>query len=221
MIILYGPTFAPYTEKVRRALMLKKLEYQLREPESAEDYKRWSPVTGLLPVLEIDGERTYDSTAILLELDRRHPEPPLLSSDPTVAGQQRQLEDWADESLAWYFGRWLAMRPPEGAPPEKPHRGIARIAPLRRAAAFLRAGGTWERPEADLLRGIGRRLDDLVNFLGGRPFFYADQISMADLGVYGMLHTLMRDAIPASSKIVMDRPVLLEFMHRVENATGG
>ena len=87
MITLYGPSRAPFTEKVRRALHLKKLDFQLREPESPEDYQRWSPRTGLLPVLEIDGERIPDSTEILFELDRRYPDPPLLSRDGKLADQ--------------------------------------------------------------------------------------------------------------------------------------
>ncbi len=220
MIILYGPAVAPYTEKVRRALLFKKLDFQLREPESPEDFKRWSPETGKLPVLEIDGKRTADSTAILLELDRLHPDPPLVSPEPMVASQQRQLEDWADESLAWYFSRWLRMRD-EGAngAQASPRRGLARVPSLRRVLAFVAAGGTFERPETNLLRSIGARLDDLLNFLGTRPFFYAEQMSMADLAVYGMLYTLRHDAIPGAARLISDRPLLLEFMHRVEMAT--
>ena len=55
-IVLYGPAQTPFTEKVRRGLELKQLAYELREPSGPEDYKRWSPKTGLLPVLSIDGE---------------------------------------------------------------------------------------------------------------------------------------------------------------------
>ena len=36
----------------------------------------------------------------------------------------------------------------------------------RRLGAWLRAGGTWERPETALLRQVADRMDDLVNFLG-------------------------------------------------------
>jgi glutathione S-transferase len=102
MITLYGPAQAPFTEKVRRALIYKGVEFELREPQTPADYKRWSPETGMLPVLDIRGEHVSDSTDILLRLDELYPEPPLLSADPTVAQQQRQLEDWADASFLWY-----------------------------------------------------------------------------------------------------------------------
>jgi glutathione S-transferase len=44
---------------------------------------------------------------------------------------------------------------------------------------------------------------------------------MADLAVYSMLRTLRRDQIPGSARLLSDRPALLEFMHRVEEETGG
>ena len=56
-ITLYGPAEAPFTVKVERALQLKGVEYLLVAPESPEDYRRWNPETGLLPVLDRDGER--------------------------------------------------------------------------------------------------------------------------------------------------------------------
>ena len=73
-ITLYGPTRIPFTEKVRRALLYKGLEFDLLEPSGPEDYRRWNPKTGLLPVLEIDGELYPDSTDILFKLDELFPE---------------------------------------------------------------------------------------------------------------------------------------------------
>jgi glutathione S-transferase len=213
--VLYGPPRAPYTEKCRRGLILKGLAFELREPSGPEDYKLWSPDTGLLPVMRVDDELVSDSTNILLRIDALEPDPPLLSTDPVVAAQQRRLEDWADESFLWYFQQWLRVAPSE-QPAQRPRSSL-----VRRLGAWLRAGGTWERPQTAILRGIDDRLGDLVNLLGSRDFFYADRPSMADLSVYGMLHTLRNDAIPGSSPLLGRRPALLEFMRRVEGATGG
>jgi glutathione S-transferase len=85
----------------------------------------------------------------------------------------------------------------------------------------MSAGGTWERPETAILRGIDDRLGDLVNLLGTRRFFYADRVSMADLAVYGMLHTVRSDAIPGSTRLLDMRPTLRELMRSVEEETGG
>jgi glutathione S-transferase len=222
-ITLYGPSRIPFTEKVRRALLYKGLEFELMEPSSPEDYRRWNPKSGLLPVLEIDGEIYPDSTDIILKLDELFPDPPLLSSDARIGGQQKRLEDWADENLLWYFNKWLRSKEAAEsatATASRTGRLIQRHAWMRRFLAWLRAGGTWERPETAILRGIGDRLDDLIGFLGARPFFYANCVSMADLGVYAMLYSMYLETIPGSRKLVMDRTPLLEFMRRVEAATG-
>jgi glutathione S-transferase len=223
-IVLYGPAAAPFTEKVRRALLLKGLPHDLREPSDPADYRRWNPETGLLPVVDIDGTRVIDSTAILYHLDARFPEPPLLAREPRTAEQQRQLEDWADESFLWYFLKWQRMQGEEEAARGEPRvngssGGVVRR--LRSVGAWLRAGGTWERPHTALLRQIGDRLDDLLRFLGARAFFYAEELSMADLAVYGMLFTLRRDAIPGAERLLAERPALIAYMGRVESRTGG
>ncbi len=208
---------------MRRALLLKGIDFQLREPNGPEDYRRWSPDTGLLPVLEIDGQRTADSTDILFRLDALYPDPPLLAADPKIADMQRQLEDWADESFLWYFVAFSRGREnanaSEGASGGRRKTRLPRF--LRSALAWLRSGGTWERPETALMRGLGDRLDDLVNFLGGRSFFYADRISMADLAVYSMLRGIAEDSIPGSRVHLERHPSLLEFLKRVEQETGG
>lgn len=227
MITLYGPAQAPFTEKVRRALLFKGYVFELREPESPEDYKRWSPKTGMLPVLDLDGEHVPDSTEILYRIDRDRPDPPLLSSDPTVATQQRQLEEWADESFLFYYMKYQrtvaheAQVVADASGSEERTGDRAGSGPLRRLGAWLRAGGTWERPQTGIVRELGLRLDDLTKFLGARAFFYAERLSMGDLGVYAMLNTMRNDAIPGSAQLVAQRPALLALMRRVEEETGG
>lgn len=220
-VILYGPREIPFTEKVRRALLYKQIPFELVEPSSPEDYRRWNPDTGLLPVLDLGDERIPDSTDILFKLDELFPEPPLLSRDARVSGQQKQLEEWADENLLWYFNQW--RRSQNDAPEDEVETPalLRRFTGIRRFLAWLRAGGTWERPEVAILRGVGARLDDLLGFLGTRPFFYSETVSMADLGVYSMLYSLCLGVIPGSKRLVTDRAPLMEFMRRVESQTGG
>jgi len=216
-IILYGARQVPYTEKCRRALLLKGLEFELREPSGPEDLRRWSPETGLLPVMTVDGELVSDSTRILNRLDELQPDPPLVSADPVVAAQQRQLEDWADESFLWYFQEWLRLTRDRAAQPadaQEPPR-------LQRLRRWLRPRTSRSPRETELLEGVEGRLDDLVNLLGTRPFFYAERVSMADLTIYGMLRSLGRDTIPGAAALIEQRPALLALMRRVEQATGG
>jgi glutathione S-transferase len=216
-LALYGQTNNPFTEKCRRALVFKKLDFELHISSGPEDVKRWSPVTGLLPVMRVDGdELVSDSTNILLRLEQLSPEPPLLSSVPIVAAQQRNLEDWADESFLWYWQEWYRL---EAAAPPPPAAGA--FARLRRLFSGAEPPDARRRAQAELLRGLDDRLSDLVNFLGSRRFFYSDRVSIADLTVYAMLLTLRRDAMPGSAALLAARTALGDFMHRVEAETGG
>jgi glutathione S-transferase len=213
-LALYGQTDTPFTEKCRRALAFKGLDYDLHISTGPEDVKRWSPETGLLPVMRIDDELVSDSTRIMLRLEQLFPDPPLLSDVPIVAAQQRNLEDWADESFLWYWQEWFRL---ERSAPAPPAGAWARL--RRRFGA--RPDGAWQRAQGELLRGLEARLDDLVNFLGSRRYFYSDRMSLADITVHAMLVTLQRDGIPGSARLLAERATLVEFMRRVEAETGG
>jgi glutathione S-transferase len=222
-ITLYGPRVMPLTEKVGRALRVKRLPFELVEPESPEDYKRLSPETGLLPVIELEGRRVPDSAAILDFLDQRFPDPPLVSADPRAAREQRRLERWIDETFAFYILRWMRSRAGEAVPVAAPGDGFP-LGSLSRLGLIARDGRlrpevfrTGEGPGPEFVR----RLDDLEQMLGSRPYFYADRISRADLSVCGSLSVMYRDFYPGARGVLAERAALFAHTERVLDATGG
>lgn len=192
-ITLYGPPNIPYTTKVRSALGLKKLEYRWLEPESPDDYRRWSRKTGMLPVLQIDDDWIEDSSRILDAMDERFPDPPLLSADAKAARSQLRLEQWVEAAFTFYWIHYLSA-----------------IADTGEAAP-----GT-----AGMAGEFSQRLDDLVNFLGGRPFFYGDQLSRADLAVHSFLAGIGFAVGAEVASEVKARPTLRELLDRIEQSTG-
>jgi len=104
---LYGSRLSPFVEKVARALQLKRIDFSVVDPRGPNDLKKWNPTTGKMPVLDIGGEKPFDSTLILRRLDELVADPPLVSRDPEIAAKQHFLEDWSDESLYWYV---MALR---------------------------------------------------------------------------------------------------------------
>ena len=66
-----------------------------------------------------------------------------------------------------------------------------------------------------------RRLDDLEHMLGSRRFFYADQLSRADLSVCGSLSVMYRDVYPGARALLAARKALFDHVERVLVATGG
>jgi glutathione S-transferase len=222
---LFGVRLSPFVEKVYRALELKGLPFELVEPRGPLDLRRFNPVTGKVPALEIDGQLFYDSTFILRELDRRFPTPPLLSRDARVAAAQRQLEDWADESLYWLLMalRWCERNRRSSAEQlaqtlPRTLRPLARLVLLPRLVRRTRAQGTGLLPYEVLLREWASHLDDLVWLLGERPFFYSDRPTVADLAVYGQLRTARSGPTPEVEALLGDRPALADHMKRVEEA---
>jgi glutathione S-transferase len=216
-IILFGDRATPFTEKVARGLVLKKLEHELVKPKSPEDLWRWNPEKGEMPVLQLGSERIVDSTRILERLDREFPEPPFVSADPKVAAAQRRLEDWADNVFLWYWRAWrAAVQRREAAVAAA--RTPTWLQPLKRALGSAEAGST--RDPAALVSELGRRLDDLVGFLGDRPYFYAYGPGMADLAVYAGFHAVWSGSWETARGELARRPALLGFMERIENETG-
>src|SRR5512139_2226142 len=84
--------------KVRLALERKGIPFVVENiPPAERSSPRRASGQGLVPVL-VDGDRAVaDSTAILLHLEERFPEPALVPRDPASRAECLVLEDWADE----------------------------------------------------------------------------------------------------------------------------
>ena len=225
-VILYGTRLSPFVEKVARALEWKRVPFEIVEPKGPGDLRKFNPVTGKMPAMKLDGEFVYDSTFILRALDRRHPDPPLLSADARVAAAQRQLEDWADESLYWYLMALRWAEPNAAATADQILSGISAllrpiVRPLvrRQVGGMARSQGLGRLPHEVVVRELGLILDDLVLLLGDRAFFHAEEPSLADLAVYAQLQMGLSGPTPEVEKLVAARPALTGFQKRVEHAT--
>ena len=225
---IFGSRLSPFVEKVVRALALKGIPYTMVDVRSPADFKRWNPQTGKMPVLEVDGERVYDSTLILRRLDALVPDPPLFDPDPQVAARQRFLEDWADESLYWYGMalRWSAVNAAAtvqqvvgSVPVPALLRPLIGFVFRRRVTAQAQAQGLARLPLDVLVGELARRLDELVVWLGDRPYFFADRPSGADLAIFGQLSMLQSGPTPQAAELLRARPALAGFYTRLDAAT--
>ena len=227
-IKLFGSRLSPFVEKVVRALSRKRLPYSLVPPRTPADFRRWSPRTGKMPVLEVEGARTFDSTLILRRLDELIPTPALFDPDPAIAARQRFLEDWSDEAFYWYgMGlRWSAENAAAtaaqvaddiGAP--RVFRPVLRVVLRRQIGAQAAAQGLQRLPLALLLQELERRLDEIAVWLGDRPFLFADDPSAADLALFGQLRMLQSGPTPQAADRIAMRPWLSAYYDRIDRAT--
>jgi glutathione S-transferase len=220
-VTLWHIPISHYSEKVRWALDFKGVEHDRHAPfppghmVAAYVLTRGSQKT--LPVLSLDGERIGDSTAIIAELERRHPEPPLYPADPEERQRALALEDWFDEELgphirllAWHE---ITNQPDslgaislQQAPP--PLKRFARaIGPGLRMFVNLRYGVHHADRAALARERVVAALDRLEAELGDRHYLVGDGFTVADLTAAALFYPLV---LPPEGPDVPPPPAALE-----------
>ena len=96
--VLWQYSFSNFNEKARWALDYKGIRHRRRSVMPGGPRGMWfSRGDGTLPVLDLDGRRIVDSTAIIAALEERRPEPALYPADPDERRRALELEDFFDE----------------------------------------------------------------------------------------------------------------------------
>ena len=96
-LILHHYDFSPFSEKIRLIFGLKDLAWRSVIIPSVMPKPDLIPLTGgyrHTPVLQIGADIFCDTRLIARELDRRHPQPPLL--DTQHEGLSLAVEAWAE-----------------------------------------------------------------------------------------------------------------------------
>jgi maleylpyruvate isomerase len=158
---LYRAPFSTNAERVAIALALKGVPAE-SVWISYEDRSRVIEVSGqpLVPVVELDGEVVYDSTAILRWLEERHPDPPLWPRDAARSAEVDLLIDW-------FNGVWKVA-------PNAIEAELSSEAPDRERVARLGAEMT-------------ARLDVFERLLTGREWLAGERLSALDVCAYPFL----------------------------------
>lgn len=101
-IVLHHYPASPFSEKVRVAFGAKRLAWRSVTIPNIMPKPDLMPLTGgyrKTPVMQIGADIYCDSQIILHELERRHPQPPLLPAGHE--GVARALAYWADRNIFW------------------------------------------------------------------------------------------------------------------------
>jgi len=93
---VYGYWRSSAAYRLRIALALKNLSYEyaaINLAAGAHNEAQWGAINpqNLVPVLEQDGDRLYQSLAIIEYLEEMHPQPPLLPRTPLERARVRSL----------------------------------------------------------------------------------------------------------------------------------
>ncbi|HEY7852857.1 MAG TPA: glutathione S-transferase family protein [Caulobacteraceae bacterium] len=106
-MILYGSSFSPYVRKTLAYLAEKGLTADLK-PVRFQDqdpaFREASPF-GKMPGFSDGDFAISDSTAIITYLEAKHPEPPLLPTEPRARARTIWYEEFADTILIATMGK--------------------------------------------------------------------------------------------------------------------
>jgi glutathione S-transferase len=186
--------FSHNSVKVRRALDLKGIQYEAVDinPAIRRPVKRVSGQE-LVPVLIEDGRATCGSTQILLAVEERHPEPPLLPEDPGERAECVVLMHWADAVFMDLTRRMAYFRVLSGTGAD-----LGKMFFPGRPAVFQRAGAAIaERvlrrrfgvTEAQNRRDLERAREEAqvaVDRLGDAEYLVGGQLTLADVTLAAM-----------------------------------
>jgi len=101
-LILHHYPRSPFSEKVRIAFGMKKLAWKSVVIPTFMPKPDLMPLTGgyrKTPVLQVAADIYCDTQLIMLELEKRAPQPPLLPAER--AGEARALAMWVDRNIFW------------------------------------------------------------------------------------------------------------------------
>jgi glutathione S-transferase len=228
--LLWHLPISHFSEKVRWALDWKRVPHRRRVmPPGLHPFGGLLLTRGkgfTMPVLDADGRRIGDSTAIIGWLEERFPDRPLYPVDKARA---LELEDWFDENVGPYARQWgfnalltepeavrqFAVKQTEWAPVQVP---TAAFAPISKAFLAARYSVANEAGVQEARRRLVQGLDRLEAELDGANFLVGDRFSVADLTAAALFYPLV---LPAEGPW---RPVrtaaFLEFQDTVRDRPG-
>lgn len=230
-MIVWGVSVSYYTGKLEAYLRYKGIDYEMRPPYA--EAKRIRDKVGAIqvPIVErADGRWMSDSTPMILELEREHPERPVLPPDPVVGFVAALIEDYADEWLwrsamhyRWSYehDRALLSRilvDEITGHLRMPRAWKLRVIARRQRRSFVLKDGVSPETQTHVESGYRVALAAMTDMLESRPYLLGNAPSLADFGFMGpMLRHFGQDPTPAA--IMRDEaPTVFDWLSRVWNA---
>jgi glutathione S-transferase len=182
-----------------------------------------------LPVLQLEGRRIGDSTAIIAALEKRFGEPPLYPADPDERAHALELEEWFDEELgpaARRFAfheatadreRFAELAAPLAPPP------LARFKRLNgaygRVLTAVRYGAASDEGADRAREKLLATLERLEEELDGNPYLVGDRFTVADLTAAALFYpVVLPPEGPVDARLMPES--LLRFRASLEDRPG-
>ena len=213
-------SFSPFCLKTHRALRAAGLPYTRRHGFGPQAFRKHNP-TGQVPVLLIDGEPIADSTEILRRIVALRPG--ALAAEPE-AWLWEELADtavnnfvvaarWADEA------NWPVTRDAYFAKMPSLIRAVVPGRLRKRVVANLVARDVWRAGADRCWARFEALLDQLDARAPERGFWCGRTLSVADVALFGQLHSLRTPLTASQSAALARRTRLSAWLDRVHEET--
>jgi glutathione S-transferase len=213
-------TLSPFCLKVHRALRAARLRYERRHAHIPAAFKRYNR-TGQVPVLLVDDDPVADSTEILGRIVALAPG--ALSTDRD-AWLWEELADTALNGFVnaarWADDRnWPAVRAAYFGAIPAPLRAI--VVPRLRARVIktLLARDVWRAGAERCWARFAALIEQLEARAPEHGFWCGRAISVADVALFGQLHSLRTTLTQPQCELIAHRRKLSAWLDRVHEAT--
>ena len=178
LILHHYPT-SPFSEKVRVAFGIKRLSWRSVHIPNIMPKPELMPLTGgyrRTPVLQIGADVYCDTQLIMLELEKRAPQPSLLAAGQ--AGEARALAMWADRAIFWP-AVGVVMGAIADKLPEAFHKDRSEFSSRPFDATRLKAAAPAARDQTYAQLALAEAM-----LADGRPFLIGGSPTLADCALY-------------------------------------
>ena len=214
---IFGNELSPYSVKVRSYFRYKKIprEWLVRGSSNEEEFQRHAKLPLIPLVVTPDGRGMQDSTPIIEQLEKVHPEPSIRPADPALEFLSALIEEYADEwgNKPMFHYRWH-YEPDQQSAAERlarsmmPGLGDAELAGaiemvkgrmIPRLSFVGSSNATKDQIEGSFLR----QLEILEKHLAARPYLFGGRPALGDFGLYAQLYECLTDPTPGA--LIRDR----------------
>ena len=216
-LILHHYPNSPFSEKVRVALGLKQLEWKSVEIPNIMPKPELMPLTGgyrKTPVLQIGADIYCDTQIMMLEIEKRFPERPLLPVGQE--GEARAIAMWIDRNIFW-AAVGVVMGAIGDKLPEAFAKDRSEFSGRSFDAAKLKAAAPFAREQTYAHLVIAEEM-----LRDGRPFLLGAAASLADCALYNPVWFLQVRMGQGDTPSPLDRlPKIVEWSRRMKALGSG
>ena len=225
---IIGAEMSPYSVKVRSYFRYKAIPHTwiLRNAASQAEYEKYAKMPIIPLVVTPDGTGIQDSTPIIDQVEKLHPEPSIHPGDTVTRFISALIEEFGDEwGNKWMFhyrwardvdqissaGRIARMRAPTAG--EQEHDKFAGQIRARMVDRVWFVGSN-EMTAPQIESGFQEMLGLLDAHLAKRPYVFGARPAYGDFALWGQFYEMWTDPT-VGALIGGGAPHVLDWVHRM------